>query len=383
MTLRELHTNEELRNFEFPVTRNKAYFGHAGVCALPRRVSEAVAQYASGCTQADQEVVLPGAWLRELRALAASVIDAQPEEIAFVGPTSLGLSFVAAGLNVRKHENVLFYADDYPSNVYPWVALEQRGAQIRYLNVRELGLIRPKDIFGQVDENTRLVALASCHFLAGYRISLEEIGSYLRERNILFCVDAIQTIGAFPTPAHSADFMAADAHKWMLGPCGAGILYVRKEAQDRLSPVVHGWHNIRSPNYVAQEELVYKPDARRYEAGTHNILGLVGLRAGLELIQEIGLEEISHELLRKRAWVIPALKEKGYQVLQADAPPENSGPMITFTHPSKDMAELHAKLEHANIVTSLRADRVGRRYIRLAPHFYNTDPELERTLALL
>ena len=383
MTLQELHSNEELRNFEFPVTRKRAYFAHAGVCALPRRVSEAISQYAAGCTEADQEVVLSGPWLRDLRALAASVINAEPEEVAFVGPTSLGLSFVAAGLNIRKHENVLVYPDDYPSNVYPWVSLEKKGAEIRYLNVRELGLIRPKDIFGQVDENTRLVALSSCHFLASYRIALEEIGAYLRARNILFCVDAIQTIGAFPTPAHSADFMAADAHKWMLGPCAAGILYVRKELQEHLAPIVHGWHNIRSPNYVAQEEMVYKPDARRYEAGTHNILGLVGLRAGLKLINEIGLEEISRDLLRKRAWVVPALREKGYQVLQADAPPENSGPMITFTHPEKDLAEIHARLEHANIITSLRADRAGRRYIRLAPHFYNTDAELERALTLL
>lgn len=383
MTLQELHSNEELRNFEFPVTRHKIYLAHAGVCALPRRVSQAISEYAAGCTEADQEVVLPGAWLRDLRVLAASVIHSQPEEIAFVGPTSLGLSFVAAGLNISRHEHVLLYADDYPSNVYPWVSLEKRGAGVRYLNVRELGLIRPRDVFAQLDENTRLVALSSCHFLAGYRIALEEIGAYLRERNILFCVDAIQTIGAFATPAHSADFMAADAHKWMLGPCAAGILYVRREIQDRLAPVVHGWHNIRSPNYVAQEELVYKPDARRYEAGTHNILGLVGLRAGLELIQEIGLEEISRDLLRKRAWLLPALQEKGYQVLQGDAPPENSGPMIAFTHPEKDIAEIHAKLEHARVITSLRADRVGRRYIRLAPHFYNTNAELERTLALL
>src|SRR6185503_3073226 len=154
----------------------------------------------------------------------------------FVGPTSLALSFIAEGLAFRKSDNVLVYQDDYPSNVYPWMTLVDRGVEVRFLNARQLGEIRLKDIKGQVDENTRLVALASCHFLAGYRIDLDAIGAYLRERGILFCVDAIQTLGAFPTSAANVDFMAADAHKWLLGPCAAGLMYVRREIQDELRP---------------------------------------------------------------------------------------------------------------------------------------------------
>ena len=383
VTIEQLHADEALRQHEFPMVRQKIYLGHAGVCPLPRRVCQAINDYAQGGTLADQEFVLPPGWLRETRQITADFLGVKLEEIAFVGPTSLGLSFVARGLRIKRHQNVVIYQDDYPSNVYPWMALADRGVQARFLNIRELGCVRLRDLMGQVDENTRLVALSSCHFLAGYRIDLDEIGNYLRERGILFCVDAIQTLGAFPTSLRQVDFAAADAHKWLLGPCAAGILYVREEAQAELTPAAQGWHNVRCPNFVAQDELVYKPDARKYEAGTQNLLGLAGLRAGIELLSEIGLENISRELLRKRAWLAPALQAKGFAVLQASAPPESAGGMITFFRPGASMTELHAKLEEHGVVTSLRADRKHQQYIRLAPHFYNTDAELERVLDLI
>src|SRR3954466_3549501 len=214
MTLEELHKNEELRNREFPVTREKIFFGHAGVCPLPARVQKAISQYAEQCTVKDQEFVLPSGWFVETRSLAAQFLGVSREEVAFVGPTSLALSFVAEGLKFRRHSKVLVYQDDYPSNVYPWMTLAERGVQVHFLNIRDYGCIRARDVIGQVDENTRLVALASCHFVAGFRIDLDEIGKFLRERGILFCVDAIQTLGAFPTSLRYVDFAAADSHKW-------------------------------------------------------------------------------------------------------------------------------------------------------------------------
>ena len=170
--------------------------------------------------------------LDDARKLGAQLLNCQPDEIALVGPTSLALSFVAAGLKFRRGDNILIYHDDYPSNVYPWMALAERGVEVRLLNTRGLGVIRPKDVMGQVDENTRLVALASCHFISGFRLEHQAIGKFLRERGILFCLDAIQTLGAFPTTVEHVDFLAADAHKWLLGPCGAGIFYVRRELQE-------------------------------------------------------------------------------------------------------------------------------------------------------
>jgi selenocysteine lyase/cysteine desulfurase len=293
------------------------------------------------------------------------------------------LSFVAAGLNFRKGDNILIYYDDYPSNVYPWMALAAKGVQVRLLNTRGLGVIRPVDVMGQVDENTRLVALASNHFISGYRLEHAAIGKYLRERGILFCLDAIQTLGAFPTTVEHVDFLAADAHKWLLGPCGAGIFYVRRELQEKLNPPVYGWHNVRSPNFVAQEKIEFRSGAGKYEAGTQNLVGLVGLIAAMELALEIGIENIAVELLRKRALLVPALQAKRFTVLNADAKTENASGILSFYHPGKDLAALNQKLSDAGIITSLRTDRTGQNYLRLSPHFYNTDAELQRLLELL
>ena len=383
MTIAELLSNEEMRLDEFPVAKLKVFLGHAAVCPLPRRVAEAVAHFTLNCANSDQEMVLPMGYIAETRALAARLIGAETSEIALVGPTSLGLSLVASGLKLRKGDNILVYLDDYPSNVYPWMALAEKGVQVRLINIRELGKIRTIDVMGQVDENTRLVALASCHFVSGWRLELEAIGAYLRQKRIPFCVDGIQTLGAFPTPAASCDFIAADAHKWLLGPCGAGILYVRKEMQSIVRPTIYGWHNVKSPNFLTAETIEFRDDARRYEAGSANLLGLVGLRASLELILELGVDNIAAELLRKREILVPAILAKGYTVLQANSPAPNLSGIVSFHRPGEDMAVLHARLTAANIVTSLRGDRAGNRYIRLSPHFYNTDAELARVLELV
>jgi cysteine desulfurase / selenocysteine lyase len=383
MTLTEILASEEIRLREFPVAREKIFLAHAGVCALPRRVAQAVADCAARGTTGDQESLVFPDRLNHARKLASQLLNCQPDEIALVGPTSLALSFVAAGLNFRKGDNVLIYHDDYPSNVYPWMALAARGVEVRLLNTRGLGVIRPQDVMGQVDENTRLVALASCHFISGYRLEHQAIGKFLRERGILFCLDAIQTLGAFPSTVEHVDFLAADAHKWLLGPCGAGVFYVRRELQEKLNPPVYGWHNVRNPDFVAQEKIVFRNGAVKYEAGTHNLLGLVGLIAAMELALEMGVENIAAELLRKRAWLVPALRAKGFVVLNAGAKTENASGIVSFYQPGKDLAALHKKLTDAGAVTSLRTDRKGQNYIRLSPHFYNTDAELQRTLELV
>ena len=383
MTIAEVLTNEELRRHEFPVTEKKIFLAHAADCPLPRRVAQAVADYAQQAAAGDQEAVVFPRVLEDGRRRAAQLLQCQAEEVAFVGPTSLALSFFAIGLKFRRGDNLLIYHDDYPSNVYPWMALAEHGIEVRLLNIRGLGVIRPRDVIGQVDESTRLVALASCHFVSGYRLDHAAIGKSLRERGILFCVDGIQTLGAFPTTMEYVDLLAADAHKWLLGPCGAGLMYVRREIQARLNPPIYGWHNVRCPNFVAQEQIAYRSGAKKFEAGTHNLLGLVGLNAALTLLLEVGVENIARELLRKRAWLVPALQAKGYNVLNAEVARENASGIVACFKPGADLAPLHQKLLDADIVTSLRADRTGQRYIRLSPHFYNTDAELQRVVELM
>lgn len=382
MTISEIQSNEEHRVREFPVAREKIFLAHAGVCPLPRRVADAIADCATQGTLGDQEEFMLSR-LEHARKLAALLIQCQPEEIALVGPTSLGLSFVASGLKFRRGDNVLIYHDDYPSNVYPWMSLADRNVEVRLLNTRGLGIIRPRDVSGQIDENTRLVALASCHFISGFRIEVDEIGKLLRERGILFCLDAIQTLGAFPTSVEHVDFLAADSHKWLLGPCGAGVFYARRSLQESLNPPVWGWHNIRNPNFVAQEKIEFRQDARKFEAGTQNLLGVTGLIAAMELALEVGVENIAAELRRKRAWLVPELQKRGYTVLNATAAPENTGSMISFFANDRAMPAIHKKLTESGIITSLRLDRSGQNYIRISPHFYNTDEELRSVLELL
>jgi selenocysteine lyase/cysteine desulfurase len=383
MTVEEILTNEELRRHEFPVAADKVYLAHAGVCPLPRRVAEAIKRYTDTATLDDQETVVAEGLFREARSYAAQLLGAQPEEISLVGPTSIGLSLIANGFPLRKGDNIVVYQDDYPSNVYPWMALAEKGVQVRFLNIRQYGRIRRIDIEGQVDEQTRLVALASCHFVSGNRIDISAIGKILHQRNVAFCIDGIQTVGAFPTPVEHVDFLAADSHKWLLGPCAAGILFVAKSWQERVRPSIYGWHNVRSPNYVAQEQITHPPDGRRYEAGSANLLGLAGLHASMQMLLELGVENIARELLRKRDLLVPALQSKGYEVLYADASAEARSGIVTFHRPGADLAATHQKLTAAKIVTSLRANRQGNRYIRLSPHFYNTDAELHRLLELL
>ncbi|MCU0770233.1 MAG: aminotransferase class V-fold PLP-dependent enzyme [Verrucomicrobia bacterium] len=383
MTLSQLHSDEALRRREFPVAESKAFLAHAGVCPLPFRVAEAICQCAAASTTGDQESLFFPSAISRSRELAARLLGCGADEIALVGPTSLALSLVAAGLHFRSGDNVVLYFDDYPSNVYPWMALADRGVEVRRLQTQELGLITPDEVMAQVDPQTRLVALASCHFIGGWRIDLDAIGQVLHDRGVLFCVDGIQTVGAFPTSVRHVDFLAADAHKWMLGPCAAGVLYVRAGVQDQLKPTLLGWHNVRCPDFVAQEELVFRDGARRYEAGTHNLLGIVGLNAAFELLLEVGVGNIAVELLRQRSLLVDGLEARGWEVLHAAAGESAASGIVSFRAGDRDVSRVHAQLLEQGVVTSLRTDRRGRRFIRVSPHFYNTDEELNRLLDLV
>src|SRR5260370_317160 len=245
MNLASVLADERFRRHEFPVAAERVFLGHAGVCPLPRRVADAISAYAREAATGDQEKFIYPAILDEGRKRGAQLLKCEADEVAFVGPTSLALSFIASGLPFRRGETVLVYSDDYLPSVYRWMARAEQGVRVRFVNTRGLGVITPLDVMGQVDENTRLVALASCHFVSGYRIDVQAIGKFLRERGILFCLDAIQTLGAFPTAVEHVDMLAADAHKWLLGPWGAGILFVRRSVQEMVTPPVYGWHNRR------------------------------------------------------------------------------------------------------------------------------------------
>ena len=380
MNLPELQQDEALRCREFPVSGDKAYLAHAGVSPVPACVERAVASSISDAARDDQEEGLR-TLLRQTRARASELLGADPGDVALIGPTTTGISAVAAGLDWQAGDEVLIYQDDFPVNVYPWQALESRGVTVRRLSTPTLGEITPELVVEQLTAKTRLVALASCHFVSGYRIDHDAIGRLLRERDVLFCLDAIQTLGAFPTTVEHVDFLAADAHKWLLGPCAAGVFYVRRDLQDRLAPQAFGWNNVRCPNYVAQETMNLRSDARRYEAGSFNILGIAGLNAALGLLLEVGIDAIAADLTAKRKGLAAALQAKGYEVFFPEG--QQTGGITSCWREGTDMKAVGERLAAENIIASVRGDRAGRDYLRLSPHFYNTSSDLGLALELL
>jgi cysteine desulfurase / selenocysteine lyase len=375
LTISDLLQDETLRRREFPVCESKVFLAHAGVSPLPRRVAEAMKEYVDAASRDNQENVLSDEVIDETRALAAGLINAQPNEIAFVGSTSMGLAMVAAGLAWERGDQVVCYRDDYPANVYPWMDLARRGVDVRFVEPRQFGNITVEDLERVLTDRTRLVSLASVHFQSGWRLDVNGIGKHLRERGILFCLDAIQSLGALQTSVEFVDFAAADAHKWLLGPLGTAVLYVRKEHYDRFHPPLVGWNSASSPNFIAQETLVFKPDARRYEPGSLNLAGIVGLRAALQLIFECGMEAVEARVLGLTEEIIARAAEAGLTVIGPMAGQGLSG-IVSLASTAVDMAKVHAKLSGSNIVTSLRHTRDGRKCLRLSPHLYNRDEEL-------
>lgn len=377
-----LLTNEAARQEAFPVCRKEIFLAHAGVTALPRAVADAVVEYTRSASEHHQEF---GSVLRDIqqtRAVSAAFIGAQPDEIALLGPTSLGLSLFANGLPWEPGDEVLCYADDYPANVYPWLDLRRRGVTVRYLKPEGPGEITPELVAEALTPSTRMVALASCNFLTGYRIDIDAIGQLLQSRGVLFSLDAIQTLGAFPVSVRYVDFLSADAHKWMLGPMAIGIVYVKKERFEMLRPTLLGAWNVRSPNFIACDEIEFPDSAIRYEPGVLNAAGIYGMKAALELIGSFGIDPVAQRILALKAHLVRALRSLGFQIVGPVDGPNASG-ITTFFRPGSSMTALFSRLETNGVVASLRHDRSGREMIRISPHFYNTEAEIDRTVGLL
>lgn len=382
MNIEELVLNEENRRAEFPVVADQIFMGHAGVTVLPRSVADATIGYTERSCRQHQEF---GEVLRDVadtRRLAAEFIGAKSEEIALLGPTSLGLSLFANGLAWKPGDEVICYADDYPANVYPWMELKRRGVKPVYLKPERLGEITPELVAAAITPRTRLVALASCHFLSGYRIEVDAIGQIVHEQGALFSLDAIQTLGASPLTVEHVDFLSADAHKWMLGPMAIGIVYVKRELFETLRPTLLGAWNVKSPNFIAQREVEFFDTAQRYEPGVLNVAGIYGMRAALRLLLGCGLEQIHQRLMDLKMQIVNGVSELGFEVI-GPVEGRNASGITTCHHEGLEMEAISKKLEAERIFASLRFDRAGRQLLRFSPHFYNTREEVERVLSVL
>jgi selenocysteine lyase/cysteine desulfurase len=383
LSIDHILADASLRHRLFPVTRERIFLAHAGVAPLPGPAVETLKREAerASCAQESANYL---AEIEGIRRVAARLINATSEEVALLGPTSLGLNLVANGLDWQDGDEVVCYPDDYPANVYPWQALAARGVRVVPLQPERLGEITPDLVLKALTPRTRLVALASCHFLSGFRLDYEHIGEELGRHGVLFCLDAIQSLGATTIDVRHIDFLAADSHKWMLGPLGAGIVYVKRKHFETLRPSLVGAWNVRSPGFVAQPDIVFEPTARRYEPGALNMLALFGMKASLELILGIGVKQIEARLLDLRAFAEDKLLAAGFRVFgHANRRSQKSG-IITIALENPETAQDHARrLRDARVDISLRQNRAGVSCLRLSPHFYNTEAEIEEVIKIL
>src|SRR4051794_2469176 len=344
---------------EFPVTARWAYLDHAAVAPLSRPARDALAEWAAD--QADNGHVHEPAWMRrveEVRRLAARLLRTDPLDLAFVKNTSEGVGIVAEGLSWRPGDNVVSAEGEYPANVYPWMNLARRGVELRRAPSRA-GRVAVDDLRACLDGRTRLVTLSHVEFATGFRNDLDSVGQLCRERGILFFVDAIQGLGVLPLDVSRTpvDFLAADGHKWLLGPEGAGVLYVRRELVEQLHPVGVGWNSVVNPLDFARIDFRLKPHAGRWESGTLNVGGVVALGESLKLLLAAGVEAVAGRVLHLTEHLCEQARRAGFGVYSSRRPGEASG-IVSLTTRGADARDLVRRCRARGVVVNHRAGRL-------------------------
>ena len=364
----------------FPVTREGIFLAHAAVAPITGPAREAMDAWNAEAAAGRQES--EAAWKRvaQTRAVAARFLGCEAEEVSLLGPTALGLGLVALGLDWQSGEEVIFDPLDYPANVYPWKELERKGVRSVAIQRKAGDPILWETIRPLVTTRTRLVTLATAHYLSGHLPELSVIGPELKKRNILLCLDGIQTLGVLPAAFPEADFLAADAHKWMLGPVGAGVLMVRKRVWDRCRPPLLGSWNVVSPDFLAQGEIRFESGGRRYEPGSLNLPGIEGMRASLELLHSISLPEVSQHALGLARLVREGACQAGFDVYGGAG---EERVITSLIEPPGGWEKTKARMEAAKIRLSWRKEHGGKMLLRVAPHVGNTAAEIEEFVALL
>jgi selenocysteine lyase/cysteine desulfurase len=360
---------------DFPVTKNLIYLNHAAVAPLTRRAAEAMQWLAQDAL--DWGSLHYDKWMATyegIRTLAARLIHATPGEIAIVKNTSEGIATAAMGIDWRPGDVVVAFHEEFPANYYPWKRLEARGVQVRWLSVFD-----DLDRIDQACRGARLLAISFVQYLSGYRVDLEKIGAICASHGCLFLVDAIQGLGAFPIDVHRCDIdiLAADAHKWLLGPEGCGLLYVRRDLQDEIEPVEFGWTNVAKYADYSSRDMGLRQDAGRYECGTLNTIGCYGVHAALEFLLEVGVERIAPavQALGDRIW--EGVRELGCETLGVRTAESGAG-IVSFRKAGVESQMIVRRLKDAGIVA---APRQG--WVRTAPHFYIAPGEIEAMLEVV
>ncbi|MGM0593364.1 MAG: aminotransferase class V-fold PLP-dependent enzyme [Pseudomonadota bacterium] len=373
---------ESIFETEFELDEDLIYLNHAAVSPWPRRTRDAVQRFAA--ENAQRGSLGYPRWLeteQRLREQLQQLLNApSSDDIALVKNTSEALSFVAAGLDWSAGDNIVTSDQEFPSNRIVWEALADQGVELRQVDLHAAATPE-ESLFARVDERTRLIAISSVQYASGLRMELPTIGRFCREHEVLFCVDAIQELGArpFDVQACGADFVAADGHKWMLGPEGLGLFYVRAALRPQLKLTQFGWHMVDKVGDFDAPHWRAASSARRFECGSPNMLGVHALSASLSLLLECGMEQVAGRLHDHMRFLSDALSQRGMLVCPPAALARRAG-IISFSHPDGSAAteQLQQQLEKNGVFCALRGGN-----IRLSPHFYTPRAHLTRTLALI
>ena len=364
---------------EFPITRRYIYFNHAAVSPLSTRVLKAMNRISEGFLTKGvlcEEDVFEG--IDEARHAAARLIGARSGEIAFTKNTTQGVLIAANGIRWRRGDNVVLPSIEFPANAYPWMALERRGVRLRLVRPRG-GRVTAEMLADACTSRTRAVTASFVQFSNGFRLDVEALGDFCRDRGIYLHIDGIQSLGMLRCDVRrmKIDFMSASGHKWLLGPAGAGLFYCRGELIQELDLWNPGWTGVRNPWSFLDYDPTYRDDARRYEEGSLNLYGISGLGATIERFLEIGMARVERKILSLTGSLEAGLRERGYHITSPREKNERSG-ILCFRDPGGETETLFRKLSGAGVVVSLREGA-----IRLAPHFYNTEAEVASVLKLL
>jgi selenocysteine lyase/cysteine desulfurase len=313
--------------------------------------------------------------IEHLRTLSAELIGALPEEIALITNTTAGVNVVAEGFPWQPGDNVVTRADEFPTNQYPWMHLRDRGVETRRIPT-EGGRLDLDVLANAIDARTRIVALSWVAFSNGWRHDLDALADLVHRRGALLFIDGIQGLGVFPLDVRKTpiDFLAADGHKWLLGPEGAGIFFTRREHLNLLRPVGIGWNSVRGNHDFSTIDLVFRDTAARYEGGSQNVGGLLALGASLELLGRFGMAAISNRVLEITDLACERLAGIGAKIL-SDRSAEHRSSIVSFEMPGRDPEALRRKCLEQKIALSCRAGR-----LRISPHAYNSAEDIERLI---
>lgn len=372
------------RSKNFPVVKKWAYFDHAAVSPLPKPATAAIQKWMTAATE-EGDAVWPewAARVEETRQTAANLVNALPTEIAFTPSTTAGIGYVAEGLNWEKGDNVVLPGGEFPSNLYPWMNLESSGVELRIVKNGPLGEVDLNQIAEACDERTRLVSMSWVGYGTGYRIDPAAAAKVAHDNGALFFLDAIQGLSVFPLDVQSTDidFFAADGHKWMMGPEGAGLFYCKHEHLKILKPKGIGWNSVKNPYDFGKVALELKDSAGRYEGGTQNMCGVHALGGSLDLITEAGVTPTTSPIGDRVLFLTDLFCEKmeaiGFETKCLRVGESRSG-IIGFTKDNLEPNDARNRLLENGVVSSVRKG-----LLRFSPHAYNNEEDIDRAISTL